>query len=289
MLYFSLPNFYEYMPINAFLREINKMKPESFKTKVSFFNQTGAIPYCYWSGGLNSNIGNGAYYLNLIELQKSTPIPLRINMANVLLENIDYNDNFANVILDIFDCGSNIIEISSIPLMEYIANKYPNYRFAFSKNADLITELTPELIDTILDIENITILGIPEKYSRNVEWLKKIPQKTKCEITVNPKCSCATEMCDICLLKEHQNQLDYSGQQLIESCTKKNGLFDWKNIISIEEIQTTYTKMGFNKFTFASLYGYDPSVVLKFYLNYFIKPEYHMEIYTLWEEFLKKR
>ena len=94
MLYFSLPNFYENSNVNLFMRDLTKFKPEYFKAKVSFFCQTGSIPYCSWSGGLNSNIGNGAYYTNLIDLQKVSPIPLRINMSNVLLEESDYNDNF---------------------------------------------------------------------------------------------------------------------------------------------------------------------------------------------------
>lgn len=287
MLYFSLPNFCEYGKVNGFLRDISKINPEYFKTKVSFFCQTGAIPYCSWSGGLNSNIGNGVYHNDLIDLQHSATLPLRINMSNVLLEQDDYNDTFAHVVLNIMDCGSNVIEISSIPLMELISEKYPNYRFTFSKNADLITEFTPELIDTILQIDDILTIGIPEKHSRNLEWLKALPQKTRCEITVNPKCTCDAKTCDICLLKEHQNQLDYSGQQLIENCGKKNNLYSLNNVITIEEIQKVYAKMGFNRFTFASLYGYNPSDVFKFYVHYFIKPEHHMEVYSIWESYLK--
>lgn len=284
MLYFALPNFYENFPVNSFLRDLCKSRPEIFKTKVSFYAMTGSIPYCSWSGGLNSNIGPGAYYNDLIELQRNASLPLRINMANVLLEETDYYDNFADVILKIFDCGSNVIEISSIPLMEIIEKKYPNYRFTFSKNADLITEFTPDLIGSILELDQILTLGIPEKYSFDKEWLKALPKKSKCEITVNPKCDCsACKNYDACLLQEHKNQIMYSGMQAMESCSKRNNLFDMNKMITIEEIEKTYSKMGFTRFTFSPSYAYDNNTLMKFYLGYFVKPEYHMEAYAQWE------
>lgn len=287
MLYFALPNFYENFAVNAFMRDLNKQRPEVFKTKVSFYAQTGSIPYCSWTGGLNSNVGPGAYYNDLIELQRNSNLPLRINMANVMLEESDYYDNFADVILKIFDCGSNVIELSSIPLMEFISEKYPEYRFTFSKNADLITEFTPELLGSIMEIDSFLSVGIPEKYSFNKEWLKQLPKKSKCEITVNPKCGHCKD-CDICLLKEHQNQISYSGNRGVDICEKAGNIFDASHIISIEEIEKTYHKMGFTKFTFSPSYAYDNNTMVKFYLGYFVKPEYHMELYATWEQEMEK-
>lgn len=284
MLYFSLPDFYERFQLNMFMRDLSKFNPDYFKAEISFVCQDGALPYCSWSGGKNSCVGNGAYYSDFISCQQMGAIPYRINFANVLLEEDDYADNMAHAVLKAFDCGSNIIEISSIPLMEKISEKYPEYRFSFSRNADLITEFTPELIEGILSIDNMLTVGIPEKYSYNIEWLKQLPKKALCEIVVNPRCPATCKNCDVCLLKEHQNQLNYSGQQQISSCEKRLNWFNSNNIISLEQINKVYKKMGFIRFAIIGDYSLDDDTLMKFYIDYFIKPEHQLEVYMLYQE-----
>lgn len=283
MMYFALPNFYEHYFLNAFMCEMNKARPEFFKTKVSFYCNQGALPYHSWNGGINSNYGPGAYYQDFIGLQSRAQIPYRVNCANVLLEDYDFYDNLSQIALECLNNGSIVLEISSIPLMEKLQEKYPYYRYMFSKQADLITSFTPEMIDSIIDTDQFTLVGIPDKYTFDVAWLKEIKHKSKCEITVNPLCPASCKNHDACLLKEHQNQLDYSNQQQRCSCSNRLEIFNEKNILSIEKLKD-YTKMGFNRFTFSNVYNASIDEVASFYFNYFIKPEYLLEVVGMWSK-----
>lgn len=281
MLYFALPNFYEHYYLNTFLCELNKTHPNFMKAKMSIYCAQGALPYHCWNGGTNSNFGIGAYYQDFINLQNNTPVPYRINCANVLLEDYDFYDNLSQIALECLNNGSVVLEISSIPLMEKLQEKYPYYRFMFSKQADLITEFTPELLDSIIESDQFTMVGIPDKYTFDMNWLKEIKKKSKCEITVNPLCSATCKSHDVCLLKEHQNQLDYSNQQIRCGCPNKINIFDERSILTIEKLEK-YQKMGFNHFTFSNLYNVDMNEVASFYFSYFVKPEHLLEVVSLW-------
>lgn len=283
MLYFALPNFYEHYFLNSFMCEMNKVHPEFFKTKISFYCSQGALPYHSWNGGINSNFGTGAYYQDFISLQNKAQVPYRINCANVLLEDYDFYDNLSQIALECLNNGSVVLEISSIPLMEKLQEKYPYYRYMFSKQADLITAFTPEMIDSIIETDQFTMVGIPDKYTFNKEWLRQIQKKSKCEITVNPLCSARCKNHDACLLKEHQNQIDYSNQQQRLTCSNKNNIFDANSILTIEKLKD-YTKLGFNHFTFSNVYNVNVDEVAGFYFNYFIKPEHILDMIGLWSQ-----
>lgn len=286
MLNFTLPNFFQNQEVNAFLISMVKIHADKLYNKnINICAESGSAPYLSWSGGLNSNYGTGIFYDALVDFQRNLYIPKRLNMSNVLLEDYDYDDCQGQAILRIFDDGSSVIELSSIPFMEKIHNDFPNYRFMFSKQADLITEFTPELLNEIANIENITILGIPDKYTFNKEWLKQLSKKSKCEITVNPYCPVTCEKCDRCLLQEHQNQIEYLGMQNIANCVKRNDIYDIRHIVTIEDISKEYVKMGFTHYTFNYFYGGDHDFWASFYVMYFFKPEYHNIIFAEWAKF----
>ena len=59
--------------------------------------------------------------------------------------------------------------------------------------------------------------------------------------------------------------------------------FNEKNILSIEKLKD-YTKMGFNRFTFSNVYNASIDEVASFYFNYFIKPEYLLEVVGMWSK-----
>lgn len=286
MLNFTLPNFFQNQNANAFIIAMIKAHPDKLYNKnINICAESGSAPYLSWSGGLNSNYGAGLFYDGLIDFQRNIYVPKRLNMANVFLEDYDYDDCQGQTVLKIFDDGSTVIELSSIPFMEKIHNDFPNYRFMFSKQADLITDFTPELLNNISNYENITSIGVPDKYSFNLEWLKELSKKSKYEITVNPYCPSTCENCNICLLQEHKNQIQYSGNQNIENCSKKNDIYDIKYIITLEDISKTYSKMGFTHYTFNYFYNNNLDFWVSFYTVYFFKPEFHNMIFTEWAKF----
>ena len=291
MISFALPNFYENSNIHAFLYDLVKTHPEYFKEPVSFYISTGAFPYSSWNGGINCNVGRGAFYGDFITTQNfraSAMMPLRLNMANILLESTDYYDHMNAAILDIFHDGSTVLEVSSIPLMEYIQEKYPDYRFAFSKQADLITEFTPELLTSLAESNNFIMIGLPDRLTYDLDFLKTLKKKSCFEITVNPICPVDCDGCSSCWIAEHQNQLEYSGQQNILMCNKKNSFLNTKTILSIEEIKKTYVPLGLTHFTFSTQYVLSPDELVDFYIQYFIKPEYGATCFNEWAQFQKQ-
>ena len=278
MIYFSLPNHLENFHLNTFIYGLSRSHPNYFKDKISFYNYAISFPYLSWNGGSNNNAGPGVYYNTMLEFGQNLVLPGVINCANVLLEDYDFYDCQGQTILEIFNNGSNIIEISSIPFKEQIENKYPNYRYKFSKQADLITEFTPEILEAIHNQPEFLYIGIPDKYSRNLGWLKNLGSKRKLEITVNPICDFNCQQRDVCLLKEHQNQLDYSGEFHCENCKKHIDNFNLSNMLTIEEIKKSYLPIGINHFTFAPSVSRKSDDWSSLYINYFIKPEYQVTV-----------
>lgn len=285
MINFTLPNSFYLKQANDFIVAMSRYHAEALKHKqFNICAESGSVPYLSWNGGINSNVGAGIYYNSLVDFQRAIIVPNRLNMANVLLEDYDYDDCFGQTILEIFHDGSTLLEISSIPLMEKINCNYPNYRFVFSKQADLINEFTPEILNGICQIPNVVRIGIPDKYSYDIEWLKQLQSKSKYEITVNPMCPPSCEHCDSCVLQEHQNQINFSNVQLIANCNKRNDIYNPNKIISIDEIVKTYNKMGFSYFTFNFNHAMDENFWVSFYIDYFFKPEYHSMLFTEWSK-----
>ncbi len=279
MIYFTLPNFFEYFAINQFFIDLNKKHPEYFKEKVVFKQVKGSFPYCSWSG-YNSNFGQGAFYSDFEKCYKLSGLPIRFDFSNVLLEEFDFYDNMANTICSLNENGSNLISVANIPLQEYLKNKYPNYNFIFSREADLITEFTPDILNTILDSNQFSLIELPYHWNKDVTMLKQLHMKSKYEIVVNSLCPLSCKENYKCKIMEHQNQLDYSQCSIFNNCFKANKNY-FKEMISLEEIKQIYVPLGFSYFTFAPFqYGEYPSIVFDTYMNYFIKPECQRFVYA---------
>lgn len=277
MIYFTLPNFYENFAVNNYFLNIARFYPDLFKEKVTFISASGGFPYCSWNGGYNNNMGEGAYYDAFIHCYAQYMVPLRINFANVLLEDFDFYDNMANTILKTNENGTNLIEISNLHLMDFIEEKHPEYKFVFSKQADLITPFTPELINDIIELNKFSLIGIPDRLANDFNFLKEIKKRSKIEITVNPTCPATCKNHQSCLLEEHNRQIEYSGVSPIRNCNKTYAYGLNKRVKTLEEIKKEYLPLGITHFTFASQPA-DADFVLSFYIQYFIKEEYHTEV-----------
>ena len=285
MIYFTLPEFYENFMLNNFFIKLLRERPELFKTKLNIIQTSGNFPYCCWNGAHNSNHGIGAYYNDYSTCSLKNGVPLRLNCANVLLETTDFNDAMGNVILDLCHNGSNLIEISNLDFMEKIIEKYPNYKFVFSKYAHLMTEFTPDLLNDIIGFQKFNLIGIPESFNKNFDFLTNINQKKYLELTVNPICPLKCKQLFDCEMNEQKGQLCYSCISLYNQC-KKVTKFNIHNpaFISIEEIQKIYLPMGITHFTFSSGVINDNYTMFNFYTHYFIKPEFHQLVLDLWEQ-----
>lgn len=278
MIHFALPDAPYRYDLNNFMFSLVKAHPEFFKTNISFYASKCSIPYLTWGGGVATNVGPGMYYDDLQAFQKVSALPMHVNLSNVLLEDYDYDDCLGQQVLSSFNNGSNVLEISSIPFMEKIVRDYPYYRFIFSAQADLITNFTPELLNTISSEGKFLYISLPTRVNKDIEFLSQLKSKHLYEITVNPKCLC--ECADVCTLKLHQNQLDFVRQSHVDTCSKTC----LKPMISIEDIQNTYSKMGFTHFTFVSDITMTIDEALYQYLDYFIIDEYRAITEHFWRQ-----
>lgn len=280
MIKFTLPNFFDYFYINQFFITLSKSNPNFFKKEIAFIQHSGPFPYLSWNGGFNCNSGGGAYYTDFTNCYRLTSLPIRFNMANVLLEEFDYNDNMGNSILETNHNGSNLIEISNLDFMEKIAQQYPNYKFVLSKQADLITPFSSELLNSITEADKFFLIGLPDKFNKDFDFLQSLKRKKQFEITVNPLCSAKCKHYDTCLLNIHKLQLEYSGQQPIQNCLKSNHFNNFEKLLSLEEIEEKYIPLGFSHFTFSSVV-LPASEVFSFYTKYFIKEEYQQQVMNM--------
>lgn len=269
MLYFTLPNYAEFYKVNnLLLYVVTDFESDLRYPDILIESSNMVIPYCSLNGGINNNVGKGMVYTDFAAIAEGAPLIPRINFANVLLEPYDYYDNLGNTILQIFDNGSSLIEISSIPFMEYIQSIYPNYEFIFSKWADTITPFTPELLEQIIKTNQFLSVGIPNQYTYNIDWLKQLKYKNKCEITIDPICY-QCDQCNSCFLSEQENALEYSGKSLLLHC-EKNQQYKY---LSLEDIKQHYQPLGFTHFVFEADYMLTPEQKLMFYIKYFFKDE----------------
>ncbi len=280
MLYITLPEFYfNYKIINEF-KSFSDTKPFLFKTPTTFSAASGNFPYCYWNGGYNNNLGPSIGYEGIIDNLKYFHVPIRFNCANIYLKKEDFSNVFANLILSLGENGSNTISFSNMELYEFLKEKYPYYEYIFSREADLIFPLAPEVINTILEENKFKLIELPDYYSNNWKLLDNIQNPSKVELIINSHClkNCPKKL--ECKYDMHQSQYDFSNFNIHHHCFEKIPYHHKNNIlISIDEIIENYLPKGFNHFSLAPIWNSFNNELLIFLVKYFIKEEYQTETY----------
>lgn len=282
MLYFTLPNaFINYDIINYF-KYILEVSPEFFQEKesISFNYGEGNSPFCYWNGGQNNNnTGNVYSYNKIINLVSKMGVPLRFNCSNINLEETDYLNVLGNLILQLGENGSNVIEITNLNFMRYLKEKYPNYNFIFSKESFLLQELTPELINKINKYDNFLFISLPEYLNENFDFLNQIENKNKIELSVNPICDCSCKNYFNCHLNAHQTQYDFSKKNIFELCDYNLGFqYESHKNLNVKIIKEKYSSIGINHF-YINDYFYNKVDLAMFLIKFFIKDEYQLKVF----------
>lgn len=279
MIYITLPEFYfNFNIINLF----SKLPKHYFKTDLSFSASSGNFPYCYWNGGFNNNTSKLALYHSIHQCIDNIRTPIRFNCSNIYLTKDDLDDTMANLILKIGETGSNEIAISNLEFYEILKEKYPNYKFVFSREADLIYPMTSEIINLINEQNIFKFIEIPEVKVKDFEFLKAIKQKNKIELPINTLCNFDCYSFKNCKYHEHKSQYDYSQTNNYINCSMRQGYDEQEKIlITLEEIIEKYLPLGINHFSLAPIMNSQKDSLLIFLINYFVKEEYHNEIYNI--------
>ena len=285
MVYFTLSNFYFNFSINNFFIKTVKNNPDWLKFPVAFVAATGNFPYSYWNGGYNNNQGKGAFYEDFIQCSEQSYLPLRFNCSNIFLDNEDFDNTMMNLILLLNENGSNSIELNNIELYNYLKEKYPNYKYVFSKEAELLLgeQYTSELINFLLNENIFKLISLPEEKSLDLEFLKNINDLKKIELSVNTVCDKNCFNYKKCQEKEHFSQYNFGCNNIYQECKKHSLYHERKPIISIEDIKNIYYPMGVRYFRIADMINDSENNLIVFLIDYFIKDEFKEKFY---KEFL---
>ena len=284
MIYFTLPNFCEYPGANHFIATAAKTMPQVFKEAVTFIQMSGNFAYNYWAGSYCNMHGPGSYYKDFTAAsQGGIILPIRLLADNIALEEMDFQNVMNKNILENANTSA-VIEIASIPLMDYISERYTDFKYVFSKQADFITPFTADLVNQIIDFNKFQFIGVPDRLAKDFEFLEAIKGRNKLEITVNPRCPVKCRHYNECHINQHFSQLEFSATDNITLC--RNNCLN-KNIISLDDIKQDYIPRGINHFTFAQQNAsiISENDMMAFYIFYFIKPEHQFAIMSQWLKF----
>ena len=295
MIFFTLPNFYTNYKINAAICNYfnNKNNHKKMITPITFVACAGSYPYSYHNGSINNNQGQLLRYADYNKMAEKGGafhgVAIRLDLSNIYLTENDFNDCMLNTILSTHHNGSVLLEVSSPALIDFISNKYPNFEYIFSSNADAIHPFTADLINSILENPQIQLLNLPNHLSHDIDFLKKLHPKSRVELNINTGCG-ACESCQQAQCKAHEQECQYfySSKSPIAECQKRYNYNTSKaTIISIQDIQNTYYPLGFNHYRLCDFVTSKQEEInfIFFIVDYFIKPDYREEvIYRLIQE-----
>lgn len=276
MIHYYIPDFFWKFNTNLRLLELMQTEPQMFYDDFKIGAVFGNFPNCIWNGG---GISQGRYVepkeMKLIsDSFNSYNVPLRLTMTNLMLEERDCWDRYANCIMENLDNGFNQVLISNPILEEYVRKTYPNY----------------PIVRSILAAENVFyddsdkyFMSVLRKHKNDdIEFLQSIKHKEKIEILTNETC---VENCP----RAYTHYLEYAKKTLhIAKADEKLELscpYDRKYprqkfyssplCITREKIKEIYEPMGFQHFKISGR-GVDPEVIID-YAHFMVKPEWKEE------------
>ena len=157
-----------------------------------------------------------------------------------------------------------------------------HYRFVFSKEADLIKPLTPEMIDMIHDKGYFKLISLPSRFTTDLETLKTLKVHRDIELTVNSVCNLKCQNYDSCRYNQHVYQYNYSNVNPSLTCAKCAPYEHSHILLSLEEIVEKYAPLGFTHYRFDEVIDSPQNSALTFFIHYFIKPEHQAQVYEFY-------
>lgn len=268
MINFTLPCFFHNFKLNNYFIDLQRLHPEYFLARVNFNNISGNFPYNYWNGGYNNNL-NSSNFTDYQSIFTYIFVPLNFNCSNIFLTEEDLDDAKMNLILELNQTGNNIITVSNFSILKFLQDKYPYYHYNLSREAHLINNFTPEIINSILEKKNFNLIELFPNV--DFEFLKKIKNKEKINILIGNKkcynCRYYTE----CKINEHINQYNFSNQMKMFNCPIRN---DIQFNLTLNDIIEKYIPLNITHFSFDDYIMSNNMNLLNTYIDFFIKDEY---------------
>ena len=278
---FHLPGLFRFAGVYEQILSNYESNPEYFKDNIKIGSVYGC-PNCIWNGGrlMLSQPLSRTQLIELKDYMYRHNTPVRFTFTNCLLEEKHTYDTYCNMLLEIFDTGTNEIICNKQVLEEYIRNNYGDrYKYISSttKRLNTIEEQKEELK------KDYYLIVLDYDHNKDLEYLQSIENKEKCELLCNA-------ICQPNCLKRLEHYRVISQCQLNNDDCYMNGLsctfsandclytaMQHKNFISPEDINNIYLPMGFKNFKLEgrTMHPLDFIEVLIYYL---IKEEYQPKI-----------
>jgi hypothetical protein len=147
MIYISLPLLCDNEIFNNTFLNYISIYPDTLKFPIYIESFYGAFPYSLWNGGNNSNYGTNFLYPEINSLITKNYAPIRIDFSNILLKDTDLYNIHENVILKAFESNGTLIDIGNLNVYNYIKEKYDNYQFILSSNANMIHAYNEDILN----------------------------------------------------------------------------------------------------------------------------------------------
>lgn len=273
MIHYYIPDFFWHYHVNLKLLELMRDEPQMFYDDFKIGAVFGNFPNCIWNGGGYHNGRHvDAAEMKLISQQyNSFGVPLRLTMTNLVVDENDVYDRYANYIMQNLHNGFNQVLVANDTLEKYIRKVYPQY----------------PVVRSILAAENVYyddsdkyFMSVLRKHKNNdMEFLKGIENKEKIELLANETCAedCPRAYTHYLEFSKKQRYLDNTGEELVLNCTcdrkfSRRKFYTSELCITREKIKDIYEPMGFQHFKISGR-GSHGGVVLD-YAHYMVRPEY---------------
>ncbi len=290
MINYYCPGFVESQRAYRILFWLRDHAPQCFYDNVRIKKIYGNFPNMIWNGGSYwfGPVMSREDVRQYFNFYSDKDVTLQLVCTNPILEETDVYDRYCNMILDEASHWDFVeVLVSSDILEKYIREKYPHMHIdksiiATTRDRDSDDDSLEGYLKT-LDDYNMCVL--PRKYSKNFEFLEKIPvdKRDRFEILV-------TDPCPITCPRLYTHYTDMARVQLYEDidkdsigCTSfhpENPFHRWtyrKYQSSYEELCEKYEPLGFTEIKISGRTSMVQMVIMM--VPYLIKPEYRSDIY----------
>ena len=282
--YFILPGLYSLQKINIGIKLLQNNFPFYFYQNTYIYYVYGSFPNSIWNGDnliyskyqpLNNEI------INIMQNYVNNNLILIQNFNNSEINKNDCENTYCNLLTDwsLSVSIGNQFSVNSKKLSEYLIQKHPNISKIYIGPNNSIPLNNNEQFEYFLN----------PIHNTNIEELKKLKNKNKVIITLNPICPLCNNKNE-CGLRENLAQLNYDPQ------SSKNNICSFLKFkqyqlsknkkIEPNQIIKLYNEIGFNHFFIEEYPSIDENI--EEYLFFLIKPEYYQSAKDLLNEFIKE-
>lgn len=276
MIKYNISGFTKNYLINSYLVAEKKINPHIFHDRVAIESVFDSFPNCTWNGG-RGNIGipySTEDMKKTIEYFNGFGIGVRFTFTNKLVTEKHLGDIVANYSLEIGHNELNGI-ITNNPIIEdYIRRNYSKYKIILS---------TMSTNDINQSISNYDMVVLPIGYNHDIDKLNSVSDKSKVEILLNENCvaDCPMRQGHWDAIADDQINFRSSPDQrktdrfLETNCsiyTKLVGTLCGETELDFKMVRKL-RQIGFSHFKIQGRLMPSEELI-KYYSEYFIKPEY---------------